>query len=62
MAELRNCSFCDKRILPGTGMLYIRKTGQTFDFCSSKCRRNLIELKRVPGRTEWTVKARNGKK
>ena len=62
MAELRNCSFCGKRILPGTGMLYVRKTGQTMDFCSSKCRKNLVELKRGPGRTGWTGKSRKAKK
>ena len=34
--------------------MYIKKDGTTFNFCSSKCQKNMIKLKRVPRRTEWT--------
>jgi len=42
-------------------MVYVKKTGQTFNFCSSKCRKNMIKLKRVPARTEWTAAAQKAK-
>jgi large subunit ribosomal protein L24e len=34
--------------------MYIKKDGTIFHFCSSKCEKNLIKLKRVPRRIEWT--------
>ncbi len=55
MVEQRICSFCGTNIEPGTGRLYVRRDGLTFNFCSSKCFKNQIELKRVPRMTEWTA-------
>ncbi len=54
MVERKICSFCGKEIEPGTGRMHIMKDGKIFQFCSSKCYKNLIELKRIPRRTEWT--------
>ena len=54
MVTRRNCTFCGLEIEPGTGKMYIKKDGITFHFCSSKCQKNMIKLKRVPRRTEWT--------
>lgn len=54
MVEHRVCSFCAEPIEPGTGMLFIKKDGKQFSFCSSKCRRNMVKLGRVPRHVEWT--------
>jgi len=54
MVERRVCTFCGDEIEPGTGRMYIKKDGVVFNFCSSKCFKNLVELGRVPRRTTWT--------
>ncbi len=54
MVTRRNCTFCGLEIEPGTGKMYVRKDGTVYHFCSSKCQKNLVKLKRVPRRTEWT--------
>jgi len=54
MVEKRTCSFCGEDIEPGTGMLFVRRDGTRLEFCSSKCRRNMLDLKRVPRRVKWT--------
>jgi large subunit ribosomal protein L24e len=56
MVEKRNCSFCGNPIEPGTGKMYIRKDGTIYTFCSNKCKKNRIDLGRVPRRTKWTVR------
>jgi large subunit ribosomal protein L24e len=55
MVERRVCSFCGNEIEPGTGRMYIKKDGVIYNFCTSKCFKNLVELGRVPRRTTWTV-------
>ena len=54
MVERRVCTFCGDEIEPGTGRMYIKKDGVVYNFCSSKCFKNLVILKRVPRRTTWT--------
>jgi large subunit ribosomal protein L24e len=54
MVERRVCTFCGDEIEPGTGRMYIKKDGVIFNFCSSKCFKNLVILGRVPRRTTWT--------
>lgn len=54
MVERRVCSFCGNEIEPGTGKMYVKVDGTTYNFCKNKCHKNLIDLKRVPRRTKWT--------
>jgi large subunit ribosomal protein L24e len=54
MVERRVCTFCGDEIEPGTGRMYIKKDGVIFNFCSSKCFKNMVVLGRVPRRTTWT--------
>lgn len=54
MVELRVCSFCGKEIEPGTGKMYVRKDGTVLMFCTNKCSKNMIEMKRVPRTITWT--------
>ena len=56
MVEKRNCSFCGAEIEPGTGKMFVKKDGTVMNFCTSKCYKNMIELKRVPRTTKWTMK------
>lgn len=55
MPARRTCSFCGNDIEPGTGRMFIRRDGTVYFFCSSKCRRNLLDLGRTPRWTRWTL-------
>ena len=55
MVERRICSFCGQEIEPGTGRFHVKKDGTVFQFCTSKCFKNMIKLKRIPRRTDWTA-------
>ncbi len=54
------CSFCGNRIEPGTGMMYVEKSGKVFNFCSSKCRKNALKLGRNPVNFKWTKRYKKG--
>ncbi len=51
---IRNCNFCGTQIEPGTGILYVKKDGNTMNFCTRKCQVNMVQMKRVPRRVKWT--------
>ncbi|MFH1587298.1 MAG: 50S ribosomal protein L24e [Candidatus Diapherotrites archaeon] len=48
------CSFCGEDISKGTGKIYGKKDGTTYHFCSSKCEKNQLKLKRSSRKTKWT--------
>jgi large subunit ribosomal protein L24e len=54
MVERRVCTFCGSEIEPGTGRMYVKKDGVVYNFCTSKCFKNMVILGRVPRRTTWT--------
>ncbi len=54
MVERRVCTFCGSEIEPGTGRMYVKKDGVVYNFCTSKCFKNMVVLRRVPRRTTWT--------
>ncbi|MDD1764791.1 MAG: hypothetical protein LUQ46_02145 [Candidatus Methanomethyliaceae archaeon] len=56
MVKTYKCSFCSRDINPGTGLMYIRKDGTILRFCTSKCRKNMIELKRISRHLKWSSK------
>jgi large subunit ribosomal protein L24e len=41
---------------PGTGVMFIKNDGKVFYFCSKKCERNMIKLKREPKDIRWVTK------
>jgi large subunit ribosomal protein L24e len=49
-----NCSFCGKEIKKGSGKKFVKDNGQILNFCSSKCEKNMLKLKRDPRRFKWT--------
>lgn len=53
MPILRKCSFCGRQIEPGTGLLFVRNDGALLWFCSSKCKKNALKLKRNPRKVKW---------
>jgi len=54
MPVKRVCSFCGNEVEPGTGKMFVRRDGTVFFFCSSKCEKNLLDLRRVPRTVRWT--------
>ena len=54
-AKMAKCSFCGEEIRRGTGMMYVKKDGKILYFCSKKCEKNLLKLKRKPALTKWTT-------
>ncbi|MDI6916285.1 MAG: 50S ribosomal protein L24e [Thermoplasmatales archaeon] len=51
---MRKCSFCGDDIEPGTGKMFVRKDATVLLFCSSKCEKNMLKLKRNPRRRKWS--------
>ncbi|MBI4140711.1 50S ribosomal protein L24e [Candidatus Woesearchaeota archaeon] len=51
---MAKCAFCRKLIEQGTGMIFVKNDGRQFNFCSSKCRKNLFKLQHVPRYTKWS--------
>lgn len=49
------CSFCGKKIEPGTGLTYALNDGKVLNFCSRKCYRNW-EIGRNPKKLKWVTK------
>lgn len=64
MLSERKCFFCGGDISPSHGIAYIRNDGVIQYFCSSKCRKNTLVLKRDPRKYKWTkkYKKRKGKR
>jgi len=58
---VRKCAFCGKEVEPGTGLMYVRNDGRILLFCSSKCSKNALKLKRSPEKVKWTLKHRRRK-
>ncbi|MEK6826669.1 MAG: 50S ribosomal protein L24e [Nanoarchaeota archaeon] len=51
---MATCSFCGLDISPGTGMVFVFKSGKIANFCSSKCRKNQLKLGRKAIHTKWS--------
>ncbi len=56
----KKCTFCGNEIEPGTGLMYVKKDGTIFYFCSGKCRKNMLKLGRDPKKFKWTKFYRKG--
>jgi large subunit ribosomal protein L24e len=51
--SLRTCSFCGVDFFQGQGITLFRNDGTSENFCSSKCRKNSIVLRRDPRKLKW---------
>lgn len=59
--EKRTCSFCGYEIEPGTGKILVLRDGRILYFCSGKCEKNMLKLKRNPRKLKWTKFYEKGK-
>ena len=50
------CTFCKEEIEKGTGKMHVKNDGKIFYFCSNKCDKNLLKLKRKPAQIKWVTK------
>ena len=48
------CTFCGYEINPGTGKMFVLNTGNILYFCSKKCEKNQLKLRRKPRSMKWT--------
>jgi len=56
------CSLCKENIEPGTGLMFVKNDGKIFYFCSSKCEKNMLKLRREPKRVKWVTKKKKSSK
>ena len=56
------CTFCGTQIEKGTGKMYVYISGKIAYFCSTKCEKNLLKLKRKPATMRWTESYRAERK
>lgn len=56
---MARCTFCDTTLKQGTGKMYVKKDGKIFYFCTNKCEKNALKLKRKPLKTRWTNHFKN---
>jgi large subunit ribosomal protein L24e len=54
------CAFSGDEIPKGRGILFVKKDGSLYYFCSSKCRKN-YKLKREGRKQKWTPASREFK-
>ena len=52
------CTFCGRSIPKGTGKMFVYSSGKIDYFCSMKCEKNTLKLKRKPVLVRWTEKFR----
>ena len=52
------CTFCGKSIEKGTGKIFVYTSGKVINFCTNKCEKNMLKLKRKPITVKWTQEYR----
>jgi large subunit ribosomal protein L24e len=55
LPKIRKCSFCGNEFPLGTGMMYVKNDGAIFWFCTSKCRKSSLKLRRDARKLKWTA-------
>jgi len=50
------CTFCGELVKKGTGKMFVKKDASILYFCSSKCEKNRLKLKRNPRKVNWIRK------
>ena len=48
------CTFCGTNIEAGTGKMYVKIDTTIYYFCSNKCEKNMLKLRRDPVKIKWT--------
>ncbi|HDM43757.1 50S ribosomal protein L24e [Candidatus Woesearchaeota archaeon] len=52
------CSFCGSKLKTGTGKMFVKRDGKILYFCSKKCEKNMLKLKRNPSKVKWVTKTK----
>lgn len=61
--KMVKCIFCGDVLKRGTGKMYVQADSKVLYFCSSKCQKNMLKLKRKPITTRWSKRfVKAGKK
>ena len=55
------CTFCGTEMDKGTGKMYVKIDGTIYYFCTSKCEKNMLKLKRISRNVPWTEESRKFK-
>lgn len=50
---MAKCSFCSASIESGTGKMIIQTTGKISWYCSRRCEKNAVKLRRDPRKFRW---------
>ena len=53
---VKPCTFCGRSVAKGSGTMYAKNDGSVLWFCSAKCKKNALVLKRDPRKLKWTKK------
>ena len=53
---VKSCSFCDRSVAKGSGTMFVKNDGTVMWFCSAKCKKNSLVLKRDPRKLKSTKK------
>ena len=53
---VKTCRFCDRPVAKGSGTMLAKNDGSILWFCSAKCKKNALVLKRDPRKLKWTNK------
>ena len=61
MFSQKKCNFCGKDVSLGYGTMLVRKDGSIYWYCSSKCKKNQVKLRRDPRKFKWTTQFKKGK-
>ena len=56
------CSFCGENLPQGTGKMFVKTDTKILYFCSRKCEKNSLNLKRKPREQKWTKGYEKGAK
>jgi large subunit ribosomal protein L24e len=59
---MAKCTFCKTDIPNGTGKMFVKVTGKVLWFCTRKCEKNMLKLKRNPAKYKWASKVKIAKK
>ncbi|MGH8248061.1 MAG: 50S ribosomal protein L24e [Gammaproteobacteria bacterium] len=62
MLTTRRCSFCGGHVRAGEGVMLAKNDGSVQWYCSSKCRKNALFLRRDPRKLKWTAHHRGREK
>ena len=53
---VKPCNFCGRPVAKGSGTMLAKNNGTVLSFCSAKCKKNALVLKRDPRKLKWTKK------